>query len=499
MENAKKPSSTTKILIMLGIIISALILLPGLLMTAGVLAPGIFMGLFPEWDATKTAPGDAHFFPKVALYKPAAPETLKDLSVSKTISTKDGGEIKLTDPQGVETTLFFFPESLEMDTEITMTPLKKFPLENYDTTLTPGVLIEPKSLKFKQPAFLTFSFKEETVPPAKDKNKLQSLLTINTAQAKEEDKENEEGYSNPPAFPDSGNPASHRDLFEIAPIGPAAIRSTNPGHGSIITSNDENGTSGVVPSTPQAGGSSVTGPISGGGSYAPDNLDGEEAKGLAGGSTEKDKDGGAPVPIAKCDQDMANIYAMAMAQDKANGIPEDANKAALNKCADEILDGLVQKCKTNKMDLRRKDFLLLQSLFSTVGDNDKRDATKKLMEGCTGRYSATGGQVFRAGGGSAHSQVSAETCGFIDDVWKGTYYFGTTIETANTEITFTLPERGGALYQKHEGGYSGYFSGGISTTAITGYFNGRDSFSQYGPRMTLFPVTINLVSSPCNK
>ncbi len=74
----------------------------------------------------------------------------------------EGGTVSVTAPNNVIYTLFIPPGAVDEITTITLTPIETIgglPLENF----LGAVRMEPNGLLFETPAFLTYTFPEETV------------------------------------------------------------------------------------------------------------------------------------------------------------------------------------------------------------------------------------------------------------------------------------------------------------------------------------------------
>ena len=92
------------------------------------------------------------------VYVAEIPKPIRESTISQVIEAEKGGQIELIDEKGTTISLFVFPGSLKKDTTVSLSLLEKVPITDYVSNMHNGVLIEPESLKFEQPAYLTFDF-----------------------------------------------------------------------------------------------------------------------------------------------------------------------------------------------------------------------------------------------------------------------------------------------------------------------------------------------------
>ena len=477
------------------------------------ISPGFVPALFSKFKLGNMQ--DIKFFSSdkksSSYYKAKTPKPITGLTVSKTIAAKDGGEVKLTDPAGVEVSLVVFPNSLEQDTAIKISPLEEVPIQNYGPVINSGVLIEPANMRFLTPAVLTFNFKPEkdtvgsmgalgeSISGAMNSGTSSlksSPVTPKSARQKKE--------SAPPLPPLAPLPGGTPELPPLAPLTPpSGSAGNNSGFGGIIHSDGDSGETGAVPGSTPPDGSSATGPIDGGGSYSPDNIDSDEAGNFMG-------QGG----VGSCDQGQLGLLLNAMSFDQQNEITgnEARYRQLLKDCADEAIADLEKKCRENKIALRRKNFLLLISLLETwVKDNDKAEKVRKLLSECTAKYELDYEEALARNGGYMDNKIKGSVCGYIDDEWTGSDAFDITVpgtpahEWWTGTFSMMLPPNGGSTRTTENGVMHAQLPSSVMTIPLNGIhastvsFDGQKTIMVYGLGSALVPATIKMVSAPCSK
>ena len=186
---------------------------------------------------------------KNQVYRVLTPKPIESQAVSKLITVKDGGKLKLNGDKGEEITLFVPPNALDKDTTLKMSPLSEVPIENYTSSKGNGVLIEPISTKFKIPASITFDFKPEKQadPFAQMSGTSGNVQGVQTE-------------------------ATPSPTPNIPPGGPFFT-----GSDGIIHTDPDNGSSSISPTSSSDDGSKVSAPVDKGGTETPDEIDEGEA------------------------------------------------------------------------------------------------------------------------------------------------------------------------------------------------------------------------------
>lgn len=304
-----------------------------------------------------------------SVLKVKKPVIVEGTTVSKLLTVKDGGKLMLTDPKGTEVTFYVPPESLEKDTEFKLSALSEVPIVDYTSSLGNGVLIEPKEVKFKIPASITFNFsptkKEEgqNVVPS-------NVLGIETS---------------------------------ITPT-PTIVNSNR----GIIIIADKAEDSKVEPTTNSQDGKQSSAPVNQTGAFVPDEITPEKAA--------KWMDHILRSMNAGCNA--AKLDALFTAYEKAQSV-DDSKFARVNikKCLEDRLNDMEGKCKNNKMLLRRRDINILIILLESQKMQDEKLQAIKLKAECTAEYQIKGESSAEINSGVMSYKIDAKVCGYLDDFW----------------------------------------------------------------------------------
>ena len=404
-----------------------------------------------------------------SVLKVKKPVVVESTTVSKLLTAKDGGKLMLTDPKGTEVTFYVPPESLEKDTEFKLSALSEVPIVDYTSSLGNGVLIEPKEVKFKIPASITFNFsptkKEEgqnTVPSEVLPQNVTGVLGIETS---------------------------------ITPT-PTIV---NNNRGIIIVA-DKAEDSKVEPTANSQDGKQSSAPVNQTGAYVPDEITPEKAA--------KWMDHILRSMNAGCNS--AKLDALFTAYEKAQSV-DDSKFARVNikQCLKDRLNDMEGKCKNNKMLLRRRDINILIILLESQKMQDEKLRAIKLKAECTAEYQIKGENSTSINSGVISYRIDAKVCGYLDDFWDGKERGDITVPGTPAHhwiddiVSFVLPPSGGSFFAKAGGGtYSAVTLGGIYSFSenyalATGYYNGFDKVILYGWNQVQTPVTIQMTNPSC--
>ncbi|MCL5435720.1 MAG: hypothetical protein M1275_01405 [Patescibacteria group bacterium] len=452
---------------------------------------------------------------RLQIYKTVAPKPIAELAVTKNISASKGGELKLTDDKGVETTLFVFPGSLASDTTITMSPLQEVPIQGYVSTLGNGVLIEPETLKFKDPAILTFEFS----PGEKNSPKPFGVLP---------------GFTGTDQKVAAAARITEGEVLGLRIVKYAKLKTLKylksfpewmMQPGVIISANSKTGQTGIAPSGRTESGSAISGSVSSGGSYSPDEPDAKKAEdfgkqssdGTADTSNKNGTDDNSPdngeggdksgkddstankcsADTAQCDFDTIKELLELMQMQQALGGEEDVwgtTATGIKSCVSRMVDDIKCKCDSGKqIEVRRADFIeILQ--FTERFDEALTQKTLQTMKQCATEYKVKAEASAMMNGGKVTDKFNAKVCGFVDDQWQGKQYSSIEVDVAqqyfDPAIKFYLPGRGGefegltkgtvkakvliGMTENHEPIF-GEQDFGSADTGVAGQFDGKDT------------------------
>jgi len=381
---------------------------------------------------------------KEKVFKVKKPKPIEELKASKIIKAQEGGRITVTDPNGVEITLFIPPGGLDEDQEISLVPLEEPPAEDFDDDLGNGVIIEPDDIDFNDPAVLIFDFnpQAEGIALPMDFDDLQTPVSASPSPEQET------------ALADNTRVVFvDHDEERVDPTDSQLSHDNTQAHANIDT----------------------------GGVYQPTEADEDEADGFA----QQGPRSGAGL----CSDEYFQYLWETIAYEQATGQTTPRTARSMNiiqECLDEKLKELERKCQENKMLLRRKDFLILLALFQRITDTEEKIVKlRDLMNGCEAKYEIKTNDARGIGGYAAHFSIISSVCGYVDDQWQGEQSLGLIWpdppHTWNyvSSIRFTLPSEGGEFEKIMETTVSGPISYGWSGTVSGGYFNNKDEVNVY--------------------
>lgn len=421
------------------------------------------------------------------------PNPIKDKAVSAKISAKDGGELKLTDAKGIETTLVIPPTSLKNDTTITLSPLSQVPIEGYTSSLSNGVLIEPAGVKFSPPAVLVFNFKPGNNSPSlfgAGSSANTAPSTNLPASSNDEQKQVEEQKDYIKKLWQSGQMLGVSDNRLTPTIDTTGLQRV-PTSAGIVYTNTNNGSVGLAPSQVSSDGTYVSTPVAESGAYTPDDISSEKAKDHAENSA-------TSVSIA-CT--MTNLAALNKALSGNASTGETlAYRGTLRECLDEKIAELEYRCKNDPMKVRHLEFSILQALAQKFfGNTDRDDKLRKIMVSCTREYKIGG----YGSNGPSTLTIQAKVCGFIDDTWNGSDKFhiqvGPGFLDYSGSSSFTPPAFGGGFQVTGQGntvatGLSYAYSGAVANA----YFDNEKTFTFAAPASVVVKTPIVLVGNACS-
>lgn len=368
--------------------------------------------------------------PHFAVLKTKEPKPDYQLSVTRTISAVQGGEIGLTDSKGVSVKLLIPAGGLSQDTDITLSPLEEVPIENYTSKLGNGVLVEPEGLKFSKNATLIFDFKPN----------------------------------------ENGNLAAGQ---------PLNIPDTLPKEAGVVhvdsLQNRVNNTNAVR----SIYGSKLLASISSLSSFVPDDLSGSNGEAVAESELPTEA-----ADLGVCSQQLINTalklgsYAEFFGDEKtASGILD-----VLMDCSKRAVDNLETKCQENPMQVRRQDIMNVMDMTQRIGPVEEASRAEQLMNDCKREYTMSGSKTVDVDQGTSTYSIKAKLCGFLDEKWEGTETADYTLIGAHDHyvgaVTFTLPQggNGGDFYMTTDGQ-------GVASSPFTGDiavpFSGQGNLAFY--------------------
>ncbi len=421
-------------------------------------------------------------------------------TVTKRITAANGGQITVQTANGLYFTLNIGPGSLKKDTDISLTPIKESPIENYDPD-DPGVIIGPDDTNLGDDSTATVSedppadpgdsgadpgtsgggtTSPPIIPPGTpggvpDLTNLTGLLGGNASMATPSGNFPDQGAA-------TGNTGNSRNDGRANGSNAGSSRFTGT---DVIIFTSYGGGVRVIPATPSDDGGSISGPIDETGATSFDDPDANESDALA--------DNAATASGGTCSPEFLQVMANAA---QSGGADSSAAQAALRDCFN--VEWLNNLCVNDPVKLRRTYF---QQRIALARRYDAQAASEieNLMNQCQARYHFHGEGIHPQSTAEVtmFSSIDANVCGYVDDKWTGTQVYQMRAEY-NSGYDF----EGTAEFNLPPGG--GHFSGithGTNSMAVGGVgvgipnfdFGFEGSFDGYKTisYVNLYPGTVN--------
>ena len=205
-----------------------------------------------------------------------------------------------------------------------------------------------------------------------------------------------------------------------------------------------------------------------------------------------------------------NTLFSAMANAQAQGIISGEGGVigpAIKECAKKMVDEIESKCKADRKQLRRREFLGLISVLQTVPDGQPYvERAQKLMKDCVGKYRMLIEGTQYVNEGTIYNKIDATACGYLDDkqAWSGSLRVDISVSIAHqwtdAKVNFTLPSGGGGFGISVNGTHNA--PGLISMTVpvngtIQAYFDGQEKASAKIFSPEIIEGSIKLIDTKC--
>jgi hypothetical protein len=368
--------------------------------------------------------------------KTKKPQPLTEQRVKKKIKASEGGFLSLNH-QGYTVTLTIPPNSLNQDTEVTLTPNENDPLDDEDED--PSVNVGPPGVNFEEPATLDFVPSEpapaEVVPDTSEPTP-------------------ESGFDfQAPVKSPPPSPSAVTDLGTRTSLDPY----------SQLIFVDDDGNIQITSFRPGPYFWTIGGLIKKGGD-ATANDDPIQT------DLEKAADQAAKNAGNTCtDEFLQAVMALLNYLKTKGGDVEQARTRyaqLLQECENQCLSRIENLCQTNRMGLRRQMFQdCYETIVSVAGVNDRAQRVVELSQNCTAQYQfiVTATHPQSQGGVTLQGHINAEVCGYLDDNWTGQYRYDTIAQVSGasgdhyitSDINFNLPPLGGSFSLNTENVQSG--------------------------------------------
>lgn len=404
--------------------------------------------------------------PKKQVIETKKPKPLTEQKVTKKISAKDGGELRLTS-KGVEIALFIPPGALANDTEVGLTPLEESPLDNNnppgpDEGNPPEPPQEPPNQPPEQPPEESPEQPPEE-PPEEPPESSPPWIWIDPDIF---DRPVFVSYSRPVQMEEvKPDLSSLTNLFgqnQDKTPKPPDTTTTPPGGGGQVLVHIGDGIPDLISTTYFPGG--FGGPIKKGGPVGPEKIDPPTAK--------KILDQAVANGNGACTQEFIDAYVMAVKTAQAAGKTTEAAayQAVLEKCKDQEVGFLKNLCDTDRRLLRRKDFEDRMLALGKIPDAKTQiDQIEELKKKCIGQYRLNGGGTAPGSGAGVEltSNLESNVCGYVDEEWKGNYRYqllassggGSGQHIYEGKVKFKLPYKGGSFSAQAVGSHSFVING----------------------------------------
>jgi len=345
------------------------------------------------------------------------------ISKTKKIIKTNEEKITIVDGNGIKITLHVPPDSLEKDTELTLTALSEPPIGGLGPeAVIPGVMISPANLAFRLPATLVFDFH-----PSNDQI---NIPKINLPTLPENDPN--QPFNLPEINPDEQEVLSSEEQQRRQR---APQRQFGQTTGVIYTNGSSNqpGSAVFVPSsTADSNNGTIQTQVDNSGTYSPiPQVEQEEAKAII--------ERVLADPNATAQQ---IIQAAGLAQAWGFDDLEQKALAKLKETMKSKVKEMADNCASPEgTPMSKTQILTIQTLVQALGFTAEDLNLAGLLETCKKKYT----MEFSYHDWGRTDTYKAKVCGFIDDQW--TMEVGLTWDCGGSgsvnPFSFSLPPSGG--------------------------------------------------------
>lgn len=329
---------------------------------------------------------------KVVTKIPVVSSITKTKKITKTIEEK----ITIVDNSGIKITLYIPRNSLEKDTEITLSALSEPPIDGFrQDAVLPGVMISPANLAFRLPATLVFDFN-----PNKDQIEIPKISLPVLSEI---------DLNLPINLPEI-NPSEQETLSseEQQRRQQAPQRQFGQRTGVLYTNGSSNQPGSAVfvsPSTTNTDNGTIQTQVDNSGTYSPiPEVEQEEAKAII--------ERVLADPNATPEQ---ILEAAGLAQAWGFDDLEQKSLTKLKETMKNKIKEIADNCNNSEgTPMSKTKILKVQTIVQALGFTAEDLTLTGLLETCKKKYT----MEFSYHDWGRTDTYKAEVCGFIDDLWK---------------------------------------------------------------------------------